>query len=91
MNRYVQVRILQVYGASPVLNTYSCTYRLNSLHFGVQAWDMHIQLGDVENQSESLVGFQNKKRAHVKRSVTELRLRDVSYGPLLAKGRKLLQ
>ena len=86
----MQICVLQVNGASPVLRAYSCTYRLNCLHFEVWTREVHIQLGDIENRSVGPVGF-GTKHAGIKLFMVKLRTRNAHYGPLLLKGRDLLQ
>ena len=81
----MQVCVLQVYGASPVLRMYSCvpieqcrhricTFNLETLRIGLK-----------------VPGFRDQKHAHVKRGVNKLRLQNVSYCLLEAKGCNLLQ
>ena len=91
VNQYMQVCVLQIFGASLVLWADSCAYRQNCCHLEVWTWDVHIQVGNVENRSVGPVWFRDQKHACVKRCMVKLRPRDARYGPLHLKGCNLLQ
>ena len=60
MNRviqFMQVGVLEVYGANSVQRAWTGTINLDCLHFEVQALDVHIQFGDIEDQSVGPVCF----------------------------------